>query len=94
MIRFDRPDVAYERPLYNALSRALERNPDAYFDIVAVAPTGGSPSEVRRAQTQSRRNAEAVMSTVAEMGLPANRLRLSSTTSASVASSEIHVYVR
>ncbi len=94
VIRFDRPDVAYERPLYNALSRALERNPNAYFDVVAVAPTGGSPSEVRRAQTQSRRNAEAVMSTVAEMGLPANRLRLSSTTSASAANSEIHVYVR
>lgn len=94
VIRFDRPDVAYERPLYNALSRALERNPNAYFDIVAVAPTGGSQSEVRRAQTQSRRNAEAVMSTVAEMGLPANRLRLSSTTSTSVASSEIHVYMR
>lgn len=94
VIRFDRPDVAYEQALYSALTRALERRPDARFDVVAVAPTGGSASDMRQGQIQSRRNAEAVMASISGMGLPANRLRLSSTTSADVASSEIHIYVR
>ncbi len=37
VIRFDKPDVAYEPALYQALSRALERRPDATFDLVAVS---------------------------------------------------------
>jgi len=94
VIRFDRADVEYEQPLYTALSRTLERRPDARFDVVSVAPAGGSASDIRRGQTQSRRNAEAVMSAIADMGLPANRLSLSSTTSADVVTNEVHVYVR
>lgn len=94
VIRFDRADVEFEQPLYTALSRTLERRPDARFDVVSVAPSGGSASAVRRGQTQSRRNAEAVMSSITDMGLPASRLSISSTTSADVVANEVHIYVR
>src|SRR3546814_6499297 len=42
VIRFDRPNVQYEQPLYSAVSRALERRPDAFFDVVAVSPQSGN----------------------------------------------------
>lgn len=94
VIRFDRADVEFEQSLYSAMTRALESRPNAQFDVVSVAPSSGNAAEMRRSQTQSRRNAEAVMAAIADMGLPANRLSISSTTSANIGSSEVHVYVR
>jgi hypothetical protein len=94
VIRFDRADVDFEQPLYSALNRALESRPDARFDVVSVVPAGGNASDMRRSQTESRRNAEAVMASIADMGLPASRLSISSTTSGDISSNEVRVYMR
>ncbi|MSP44016.1 MAG: hypothetical protein EXR08_11775 [Alphaproteobacteria bacterium] len=94
VIRFDRADVDFEQPLYSALTRALESRPDARFDVVSVVPAGSNASDMRRSQTQSRRNAEAVMASIADMGLPASRLSISSTTSGEISSNEVRVYMR
>ncbi|HEX4890890.1 MAG TPA: hypothetical protein VFW37_11070 [Alphaproteobacteria bacterium] len=94
VIRFDSANVEYEQPLYSALTRALESRPDARFDVVSVVPAGGNASSMRRSQTQSRRNAEAVMASIADMGLPASRLSISSTTSGDVSTNEVRVYMR
>ncbi len=93
-IRFDRPNVQYQQALYTALSRALEVRPNAQFDVVAISPSAGSPDKVQIAQSQSRRNAETVVRTMNEMGLPADRIRLSSTTRGDVPANEVRVYVR
>ena len=94
VIRFDRADVDFEQPLYSALTRALESRPNARFDVVSVVPAGSNASNMRRSQTQSRRNAEAVMVSIADMGLPASRLSISSTTSGEISSNEVRVYMR
>ena len=94
VIRFDRPDVEYEQALYRAVSAALQRKPDVDFDVVAIAPTTGNASQAALAVTESKRNADAVMRSLANMGLPASRITLSSTTSATAATSEVHLYVR
>lgn len=94
VIRFDRPDVPYQSALYNAISRALERRPQAQFDLVAVAPNRGTPADVSLAQNQSRRHAEAVLRTLTEMGLPPSRVTLQSTTSTAASTNEVHIYVR
>jgi len=93
-IRFDRPNVQYQQALYTALSRALEVRPAAQFDVVAVSPSAGSPDQVQLGQSQSRRNAESVVRTMNEMGLPADRIRLSATTRGDVSANEVRVYVR
>ncbi len=87
IIRFDQPDVAYEPALYQALSRALERRPDAVFDLVAVSPQGGSPAEARQ-------NAEAVFQSMTNMGLPAERVAMAAMGSTSATNPEVHIYVR
>jgi hypothetical protein len=94
VIRFDQPDVAYEQPLYTAVSRALERKPTATFTIQAVAPNGGSPSQVAVNTNASRQNAENVLRALTNMGLPADRVSLSATMSPDVQSNEVRVYVR
>ncbi len=94
VIRFDRPKPSYEQALYTAVSRALERRPQAVFDVVAVATTKGNQAQAALAQTNSKRQAEQVVRSLTDMGLPPSRVRLSSTTSSSAQTNEVHLYVR
>jgi hypothetical protein len=94
VIRFDRPSVQYEQALYDAVSRALDRKPEAAFDLVAVHPKTGSTAQVILNSTAARRNAEAVLRTLVDMGLPATRMNMTSVGSASAQSNEVRVYVR
>lgn len=94
VIRFDRPNIEFQQALYNAVSRALERKPNASFDLVAVSPKRGSPAQAALNSTQSKRNAESVLRTLADMGLPANRVKLSSRSSQDVESNEVQIFVR
>lgn len=93
-IRFDRPDVAYEQPVYLAVSEALERFPSARFELVAVHPSIGNAAQIAIESTRARRNAEKVLRTLTEMGLPSDRIDLSYTPSPEARSSEVHLYIR
>jgi TolA-binding protein len=94
VIRFDRPDVEYQQALYTAVNRALERRPNAMFDVVAVAPSRGSPAQAAATTSTARRNAENVLRSLNNMGLPASRVSMSATNSAEAATPEVHIYVR
>jgi hypothetical protein len=94
VIRFDRPNVQYEQPLYDAISRALDRKPETAIDLVAVHPRTGSPAQVILNSTAARRNAESVLRTLVEMGLPSTRVNMTSMSSATAQSNEVRVYVR
>lgn len=94
VIRFDSANVDYKQALYNAVNRALQRKPDAGFDIVAVASGQGSPAQVTIDSNKAKRNAEAVLRSLSEMGLPLQRVRLSSSTSNAARTNEVHVFVR
>lgn len=94
VIRFDRPDVDYQQALYSAVSKALEQRPGSTFEIVGVAPERGSTGEAAVSASTARRRAEQVMQTLVEMGLPVERVQLSSAESVAAQSNEVHVYVR
>ena len=94
VIRFDRPNVAFEQSLYTAVSSALERRPAATFDLVAIAPKKGSAAQIAVASNTSKRNAESVLRSLSEMGLPLERVKLSAMTSPGARSNEVHIYVR
>lgn len=93
-IRFDRPDVAYEQPVYMAVNEALERYPQARFELVAVHPSTGNAAQIAIESSRSRRSAERVLRTLTEMGLPMDRVDLSYTPSPEAKSSEVHIYIR
>ncbi len=94
VIRFDRPDVPYQQALYNAVSRALERRPQATFELVAVTPSRGTSADNALNASKVKRHADDVLRTLTEMGLPANRVNLSATTNAETTANEVHIYVR
>ncbi|HEX6959063.1 MAG TPA: hypothetical protein VF194_13850 [Ferrovibrio sp.] len=93
VIRFDRADVPYQQALYNAVSQALARKPNAVFDVVAVA-AGGTPAQAASNQNQARRNADRVLRSLADMGLPASRVNVTAARDAQAAANEVQVFVR
>ena len=94
VVRFDRPNVDYQQVLYAALNQALQNRPGANFQVVAVSPTRGSAASVQIAQTTARRHAQDVMRSMTDMGVPATRLNVASTTDPSATASEVRVFVR
>jgi hypothetical protein len=93
-IRFDRAHVDYKQILYTALAQALQSRPGASFNVVAASPTRGTASAVQLAQSEAQRHAAEVMRAMSDMGVPSNRLGVSSTTDPSIGSTEVRVYVR
>lgn len=93
-IRFDRPDVNYEQPVYMAVNEALARYPQARFTLIAVHPANGNAAEVAIESTRARRNAERVLQTMTQMGLPADRIELSHNQSSEAETNEVHIYIR
>ncbi len=93
-IRFDRENVDYEQPVYLALNEAMEKFPDARFELVAVYPAEGNAAQAAIESTKSRRNAERVLRSMTEMGMPMDKVDISYASSPDVTSSEVHIYVR
>ena len=94
VVKFDRPNVDYQQILYAALNQALQNRPSANFQVVAVSPTRGSAASVQIAQSTARRHAQDVMRSMTDMGVPATRLNVASTTDPSATTSEVRVFVR
>lgn len=93
IIRFDRADVDYGQPLYQAMSQALEKNPMGSFEVVAVSPRGQGTKQTL-AGTTARGKAENVMRTMSEMGVPADRMQLTTATNPNSTSPEVHIFLR
>ncbi len=93
-IRFDKQNVDYEQPVYMAVSKALEKYPNSKFDLIAVHPSGGNAAQKAIESTRSRRNAERVLRTLTQMGLPLERISLSYNESDTAQGNEVHLYIR
>ncbi len=94
VIRFDRTTVPYEQALFNAVSKALERRPDAVFDLVAVTPATGDEAKAALNATKARRNAENVLRSLVDMGLPPARVAIASKMLDTARVNEVHLYLR
>lgn len=93
-IRFDKVNVNYQQPVYMAMNEAMAKYPNARYEIVAVHPTIGNAAQVAIESTKSRRNAEAVLRTITEMGVPMDKVDISTSSSADATVNEVHIYIR
>lgn len=94
VIRFDRSQTDYQQILYTALRQALQERPNASFKVVAVSPASGSVASVQLAQTTAYRHAQEVLRSMSDMGVPASRLTVASSTDPSITVTEVQVFVR
>lgn len=93
-IRFDSDDVSYEQAVYVAVNEALERYPDARFNLIAIHSTNGNAARIAIESTRARRNAERVLRSMTQMGLDTDRIDLAYDESKDVRANEVHLYVK
>ena len=89
VIKFDDTNFDYSTALFEAISGALEQMPSASFEVVAVSPTGGATYT-----NQARVRASEVFNKIIEMGVPSERLSLTSSNSTSAQAEEVHIYLK
>jgi hypothetical protein len=94
VIRFDQPNVPYDEPVRKAAALALRRKPTAIFDVVASAPAEGAPDAVASAREKSKADAEGVVRSLMNAGVPSNQLTLTLATPETGAASEVRIFVR
>lgn len=87
VIKFNKSDVKYFDALKKAVSSAKAKNPNVGFDVVAVQ-SGKSIT------AGSQNNANNVFQEIIKMGVDTENVSLSATTDNSVASSEVHIFVK
>lgn len=89
VIRFNQPRVYFERPLYNALQKALGAKPDLRINVVSYFPTR-HPKMVDEAEE----NLNSVVRTLGDIGIPLARIGVASEPASDLQHSEVHIYVR
>jgi hypothetical protein len=89
VIRFNEPRVYFERPLYNALHKALEAKPDVKINVINYFPTSS-----QKMVDEAEANLNRVMKNLQEMGMPLSRIGVSSEPAEDLKHSEVHIYVR
>lgn len=93
-IKFDRPNVNYQQALYMGMNEAMAKYPNARYEIVAVHPSVGNTAQLAIESTKARRNAEKVLRSITEMGVPGDQVDISTAPSAEATSSEVQIYIR
>ena len=89
ILKFDDTDLDYSTGLFETISSTLEQKPSAKFEIVAVSPTGGASFAPK-----ARERAATVFKQITEMGVPSERLSLTSSNSSTAQAEEVHIYIR
>lgn len=93
-VKFDKENINFAGPVYSAMNDALAKYPNARFQIVAVAPSSDNAAADAIANSKAKRNAEKVLQAVTEMGIPTDRVALTTSSSGDVQDNEVHVVVR
>jgi hypothetical protein len=94
VIRFNQSGVNYEPALREAMARALARRPNLGLDLVAVTPQAGSAEALAEAAEAAEAQADRVRRSLAEMGVPFDRIALMAQTDPSATGNEVRLYVR
>jgi hypothetical protein len=87
-------DVDYAEEVREAVWTALERLPDAVFDVVAVSPGGTGAADGPQGDDSIWLHAEGVAASLVAMGIEPERLTLSSAVSDAAGADEVHLYIR
>ena len=89
VIKFDDTNFDYSTALFESISSALEQMPSAGFEVVAVSLTGGASYA-----SAARDKAAEVFGKIIEMGVPSERLSLTSSNSTTAQAEEVHIYLK
>ena len=82
----------YEQNLFGAISATLDKSPKSRFTLVAVSSSAGNPSEQEERAVNARNDVSKLISSLISMGMPADRISVSSLSVADVENTEVRLY--
>jgi hypothetical protein len=82
----------YHQDLFGAVSAALEKAPKASFTLVAVSSSAGNASKQAQRAANAKLDLGKIVSSLVSMGMPADRLSVSSLSVASIENTEVRLY--
>ena len=82
----------YEQNLFGAISATLDKAPKSKFTLVAVSSSAGNPSEQAERAANARNDVSKLISSLISMGMPADRISVSSLSVANVENTEVRLY--
>lgn len=88
--KFNKSNVNYKDGLRRAVNAAKSKKPNVVFEVVAVTPISGGAS----ARTNAQNNATTIFQEIVNMGVNAERITLSSRSSADATSPEVQIFVK
>ena len=82
----------YEQNLFGAISATLDKAPKSRFTLVAVSSSAGNPSEQAERAANARNDVSKLISSLISMGMPVDRISVSSLSAANVENTEVRLY--
>ena len=82
----------YEQNLFGAISATLDKAPKSRFTLVAVSSSAGNPSEQAERAANARNDVSKLINSLISMGMPADRISVSSLSVANVENTEVRLY--
>ena len=82
----------YEQNLFGAISATLDKAPKSKFTLVAVSSSAGNASEQAERAANARSDVSKLISSLISMGMPADRISVSSLADTNVEDTEVRLY--
>ena len=93
LIRYNQEHVYYTRALKQAVANAENTKASVKYKVVSVVPTGNRKGTVKIGAERAKSNLASVLTSIQQLGVPADRISSSTESSALALSQEIKIYV-
>lgn len=93
VIRFNQRRVFFEKPLYNAVSKAVAAKPNVVFDVVSFVPQASSSGSQDKVDANAASQQASVINTLQQIGISRQQIRVSRDIAPDTQFHEVYVYV-
>ena len=94
ILRFNQPNVRYERPLASAVTRAMQAKPDVRFTLVSFVPVYGDEAVQAQLADRSAGLVAEVRRQMEAVGVASGNIEVAQQRSNALTHSEIHILAR
>jgi hypothetical protein len=90
VIRFNQPRVFFEKPLRNAVAKAVQKKPSVLFDVVSYVPQGKSQSSI---DAEASRHTQSIVNAMQGMGVNPNNIHTTSQPDSALQDHEVQIFI-
>ena len=94
VVRFNQPNVYYDKQLYSAVSQAVTVKPEVMFDVVSNAPSTGDQDKDAQWIRLASQHTQAVVASLQKIGVPMERMRVTGHAQSGIKYDETQIFVR